>query len=567
MSTLTRPEITGTRHGVSSGHYLATTAAHDILAAGGNAVDAGVAAAIMLGVVQPDLVNVAGVAPIMIRMAGMDVPITIDGLGVWPASIPPDHFMTRHGGTIPDGVERIVVPAAPAAWLDALARFGTMSFRDVAGAAARHARDGFAVHPLLVDTITEHADGYRAFPSSAEVYLPHGRLPRVGERFVQTDLATTFERLFAAERAAPGTREAGLQAVHDAFYRGDLAAEIVDFVQAEGGFLTREDMAGYRCRTEPALETAALGGRLFVCGAWCQGPVLAMALRQLEAAGLAGLAHNSADYIHLLVEVLDNVFADREYHFGDPAVVDVPLDRLMSDAHARARLAQIDPRHARGAMPGRLLPGGGPEASVPAGDDDPRPEPDTSYVAVIDAAGNAFSATPSDGSWSVPVVPGTGLVPSSRGSQSRPDPRHPSGVAPGKRPRLTPNPAMFLHDGGVMPFGTPGGDVQSQAMLQFLLNRVHFGMGLQQAIEAPRFATYNYPGSFAPFTHHHGLVKLEPGIADTTAAALADRGHAMSRWPDNDWRAGGLCAVQSVAAEGLILCGADPRRPSHAIAS
>ncbi|WP_210879862.1 gamma-glutamyltransferase family protein [Roseovarius autotrophicus] len=567
MITLTRPEVAGTRHAVSAGHYLATVAAHDVLAAGGNAVDAGVAAGITLGVVQPDLVNVAGVAPIMIRMAGMEVPITIDGLGVWPALIPPSHFMDRHNGTIPDGVERIVVPGAPAAWLDALARFGTMSFRDVANAAARHARDGFAVHPLLVDTITEYEDGYRAFPSSAEVYLPHGRVPRVGERFVQSDLATTFERLFAAERTADGNRAAGLQAVRDAFYRGDLAAEIVDFVQAEGGFLTREDMASYRCRMEPALGMETLGGQLFVCGAWCQGPVLAMALRQLEEARLEGLAHNSPDYIHLLVEVLDNAFADREYHFGDPASVDVPLERLLSPDHARARLAQINRLCARGGMPGRLLEGDSPHAQVPAGDDDPRPEPDTSYVAVIDAAGNAFSATPSDGSWSVPVVPGTGLVPSSRGSQSRPDPRHPSGVYPGKRPRLTPNPAMFARDGDVMPFGTPGGDVQSQAMLQFLLNRVHFGMGLQEAIEAPRFATYNFPGSFAPFTHHHGLVKLEPGIADTTAEALAAQGHEISRWPDNDWRAGGLCAVQSVAGEGLILGGADPRRPSYAIAT
>ncbi len=565
MPNLTRPEVAGTRHVVAAGHYLASTAAHDVLVAGGNAVDAGVAAGITLGVVQPDLVNVAGVAPIMIRMAGMAVPITIDGLGVWPSSIPPNHFM-EHNGTIPDGVERIVVPGAPAAWLEALSRFGTMSFRDVAAAAARHARDGFAVHPLLADTIGEYEAGYRSWPSSAQVYLPHGRVPRIGERFVQTDLATTLERLFEAERRAGGDRLAGLQAVREAFYEGDLAKEIVEFVQREGGFLSLEDMAGYRCRVEDALGLETLGGKLFVCGAWCQGPVLTMALAQLAEAGLDGLAHNSPDYIHLLIEVLNNVFADREYHFGDPAFVDVPLDRLHSQAYARARLNDIDPRRARGQMPGRLINDGGhPGGGAPAGDTDPRPEPDTSYVAVVDADGNAVSATPSDGSWNVPVVPGTGLVPSSRGSQSRPDPRHPSGVAPGKRPRLTPNPAIFTRGVDFMPFGTPGGDVQSQAMLQFLLNRVHFGMGLQEAIEAPRFATYNFPGSFAPFTHHHGLVKLDTGIAKTTAEELVARGHEVSYWKAGDWRAGGLCAVETNRAEGLILGGADPRRPSYAI--
>lgn len=562
----TRPEIAGTRHVVAAGHYLAATAAHDILAAGGNAVDAGCAAGIALGVLQPDLVNVAGVAPIMIRMADMAVPITIDGLGTWPRALPPRHFLDRHGGAIPVGVERVVVPGAPAAWLEALARHGTMSFREVAGAAARFAREGFAVHTLLAETIAEYEEGYRAWPSNAAIYLPRGRVPFVGERFVQNDLADTFERLFAAEARAGGGREAGLDAVRAAFYEGDIAREIVDFVTREGGFLSRADMADYRCRIEPALGMETLGGRLFVCGAWCQGPVLPMALAQIAQAGLEGLAHNGPDYIHLLVEILSNAFADREHHFGDPAFVEVPLDGLLSPEHARARLAQIDRRRARGAMPEPLLPVGATRTDVfPAGDADPRPEPDTSYVAVVDAAGNAFSATPSDGSWTVPVVPGTGLVPSSRGSQSRPDPAHPSGAFPGKRPRLTPNPALFARGEDVMPFGTPGGDVQSQAMLQLLLNRFHFGMGLQEAIDAPRFATYDFPGSFAPFTHHHGLVKLEPGIPEAVGEALAARGHRVAYWRERDWRAGGLCAVETNRAEGLILGAADPRRPAYAV--
>ena len=170
-------------------------------------------------------------------------------------------------------------------------------------------------------------------------------------------------------------------------------------------------------------------------------------------------------------------------------------------------------------------------------------EADTSYCCVVDRWGNAFSATPSDGSGNVPVVPGLGITPSGRGSQSRPDPRHPAGVAPGKRPRLTPNPAMLLTEaGGVMPFGTPGGDVQTQAMLQVLLNVMHFGMDPQSAIEAPRVASYSFPSSFAPFEYFPGRLavegRIDAGDARRTRRARA-RDSATGRngpgWPAR-WR-------------------------------
>jgi gamma-glutamyltranspeptidase/glutathione hydrolase len=184
----------------------------------------------------------------------------------------------------------------------------------------------------------------------------------------------------------------------------------------------------------------------------------------------------------------------------------------------------------------------------------PTIEADTSYVAVVDRWGNAFSATPSDGSWNSPVVPGLGLIPSNRGSQSRPDPTHPAGVAPGKRPRLTPNPAMVVtRAGGVMPLGTPGGDVQIQAMLQVMLNVLHFGMELQEAIEAPRVSSYAFPSSFAPFDYF-------------PRNALAGRGHDIKEWPDITWLAGSVEAVMSDPATGLVRAGADPRRPAYAIA-
>ena len=168
-----RPTLYGRRHAISSGHYLASAAGYAILEAGGNAIDAGCGAGIALGVLHTNEVNVAGVAPIMIRTGGGELR-TIDGLGHWPASIPTDLFMREHGGKIPPGILRTVVPAAPDAWLTALRDYGTMSFADVAGEAIRFARDGFAVYEHLAENIAEHEDGYRRWSSNAEIYLPGG---------------------------------------------------------------------------------------------------------------------------------------------------------------------------------------------------------------------------------------------------------------------------------------------------------------------------------------------------------------------------------------------------------
>lgn len=190
---------------------------------------------------------------------------------------------------------------------------------------------------------------------------------------------------------------------------------------------------------------------------------------------------------------------------------------------------------------------------------------DTSYVAVVDRHGNAFSATPSDVSYDSPIVPGTGLCPSSRGSQSWADPAHASGVAPGKRPRLTPNPALAIAPGRfVMPFGTPGGDVQVQAMLQTLLNIVVFGMNPQAAVEAPRFATRDFPDSFEPHARVPGRLNLEGRFPDAILRDLASRGHDVQAWPDWTWVAGAMCVVYQDLARGSIAGAADPRRPAYA---
>src|SRR6185295_17911202 len=179
-----RPTVYGTRHAVSAGHYLAAAAAFSILEAGGNAIDAGCAAGMALGVLQPDLVNVAGVAPILIRLANGHVE-SIAGLGWWPKRLPADIFMREHGGIIPHGVLRTVVPAAPDAWITALERHGTMRFADIAEPSIRFARDGFAVSELLAQSIAEQLPQYRRWPQTAAIFLPGGKVPAIGDKFVQ----------------------------------------------------------------------------------------------------------------------------------------------------------------------------------------------------------------------------------------------------------------------------------------------------------------------------------------------------------------------------------------------
>jgi gamma-glutamyltranspeptidase/glutathione hydrolase len=191
---------------------------------------------------------------------------------------------------------------------------------------------------------------------------------------------------------------------------------------------------------------------------------------------------------------------------------------------------------------------------------------DTSYVSVIDREGNVFTATPSDPSYDMPVVPGTGLCPSSRGSQSWGDPSHPSSVAPGKRPRLTPMGTLaILPDGSPLPIGTPGGDVQAQAVLQVLLNMTLFGMTPQQAVEAPRFATYSFPDSFEPHSYSPGLLYVEDRVAPAVRDALRGRGHTVMDWPDFVWRAGAVCVQRPDRVNDVIAAGADPRRPCYAV--
>ena len=566
------PVTRGHHYVVSAGHELAALAAFEALENGGNAIDAGVAAILTLGVVYSDQVSVAGVAPMIVRLAETGEVVTIAGVGGWPQALDADAFIERHGGTIPLGVRRTVVPAAPDACIRALERWGTMTFRDVAARAVRYASEGFPRHQVMLDYVRSHADEFRQWPENVAIWMPGGTVPAPGERLVQADLGRTLQFLCDEERAAGGDRMAGLAAVRHAFYRGDIARQILAHQKDHDGLLAADDLDSFRCQIVPSVSRRfRFNGEaveVHTCGAWCQGPFLLEALAIAEAAGIADQQHGSDAYLHTIAETLKLTFADREGYLGDPDFVDVPVETLTGDAYAAERSKAIDPRKASPGLPrpGRIA---GYEAYGPpiAACEAPlKPPADTSIVCVIDGDGNALCSTPSDTSWDTPVVPGTGLAVSSRGAQSWAVRGHPSCLAPGKRPRLTPNPCFALSPGRwIMPFGTPGGDTQIQANLQTLLVHLAFGLGLQDAVEAPRLVTHSHPDSFAPHAARPGLVTLEGRIDDATGDALAARGHRVERLDDWSHWTGGVCAVRQDLETGEIEGAADPRRMSRAL--
>lgn len=566
------PPSLGHHHAVSAGHELATLAAFEVLEGGGNAVDAGVAAILTLGVIYSDQVSVAGVAPMIVHLADSAETWTVAGVGGWPGALDTDAFITAHGGTIPLGVRRSVVPAAPDACLQALARWGTLRYRDVAARAIKYAARGFPRHQVMLDYVRQYADDYRHWPDNTAAWLPGGEVPALGTRFVQADLGATLQFMCDEESAAGDDRAAGFEAVRKAFYRGDIARQILDHQREHDGLLAAADLGSFRSQVLPSLSRRVrLNGEdveVHTCGAWCQGPILLETLATVEGLDMPALGHNSDAYLHTIAETIKLAFADREGYLGDPDFVDVPIEALLSEAYAIEQRKRIDPRQASPGMPhpgniagyeahvSRMETGAGP-ARLPA---------DTSIVAVVDEHGNSFCSTPSDTSWDTPIVPGTGLAVSSRGAQSWAVRGHPSCLAPGKRPRLTPNPCFARVPGRwIMPFGTPGGDTQIQANLQFLLNHLGFGMPVQDAIEAPRLMTHSHPDSFAPHLAQPGRVSVEGRVGEETCDKLSARGHRVDRLEDWTHWVAGLCAVKKDLTTGALEAGADPRRWSRAM--
>ncbi len=567
--------VMSTRGVVSSGHYLATEAGMTVLRKRGNAMDAAAAVGFALTVLQPHQTGIAGEVPMVIYCADEGKVWAVSGQGVAPREATLERFSAYGLDVIPgDGFLPAVVPATVASWILLLQRFGTMGLADVLEPAVELAGNGFPVYDALHSSIGAGAERFRKeWPSSADVFMPGGEVPAVGSVWRQADWARTFNRLIAAESGA-GSREEGLQAAHDEFYRGEIARRIVEFCRATSildasgephtGLLTLEDLAGYKAKVEEPVETVYRGNRVYKCSSWTQGPVLLQVLNLLENFDLRTMGHNSSGYIHTVIECMKLALADREFYYGDPEFAHVPFERLLSAGYARERCRLVD-EHAASM---ELRPGGKPalraenisdvNAAFAKGSHGGIGE-DTTKLEVIDGAGNMVSATTSGG-WmsSSPVIPGLGFPLGTRGQMFSLVPGHPNCLEPGKRPRTTLTPSLLERDGKLrMAFGSPGGDCQDQWALQFLLNVLEFGMSLQEAVEAPTFWTAHIPSSFYPRAAEPGAVYLEGRIGKTAHAELAARGHVVH--VVGDWVGGNTLAASIDLETGVRCAAASPR--------
>ena len=562
-----RPSFLASTHLVSTTQYLTTVAGYRILEAGGNAIDAGVAAGLAINVVDRQYTDLGGVAPIMIHRTGASEPETIDGLGRWPRSLTLSELLERFGENLPMGVHRSVTPAALDAWLTALARHGTMTLGQVA-APAIELTEGFPVPPSLAAHVAEWRHLISRWPTTARVFLPEGRPLRVGELLVQPELGELLRHLVAIEAGSGAPDRAGriMAARHDV-YRGSVAEEIAGFFRSEGAALSVEDLAAASVTVGPGVHTSYRGVDVYATGPWSQGPLVPMVLSLLEGFDVATV-HGSDLHFHRVTEAIKLACADREGFIGDPDLVDVPIDGLLSKTYAAERRSLIDDQRAMPALPPPGDPWrhegrSGPAGYIPT----PRPgptAPDTAYVCVVDLHGNAFSATPSDPSLLGPIVPGVGMTVSTRGSQLWLDPAHPSAVAPGKRPRLTPNPGLLVVDGQpLMPFGCPGADAQTQAMVQVVTNLLDRGMDLQPAIDYPRVISMSFPDSVYPHAYEPGRLLVEGHVPRAVRDTLERLGHQVDDLPSFSPTAAGICAI--VRGQGVLLGGADPRRESLAL--
>jgi gamma-glutamyltranspeptidase/glutathione hydrolase len=559
----------GTHGMVATEHYLSALIGVELLQRGGNAVDAAVAATFAEGVLNPHMHTIGGEVPMLIYMADSGLVSAINGNTTAPQRATIEWFTGRGMPLIPgEGLLAAGVPAAPGALITALERFGTMTLADVLQPALDLARDGFPMHPGLVgpsdylafsiwhsfETFQQH------WPTSAQLYLPHGQLPEVGTIFRNPDLARTFEHLLEAERhdASQG-RTAGLKAAREAFYAGDIARQIATFVQRHGGLLDIDDLATFETKVETPVSVNYRGYEVFKCGPWSQGPVFLQQLRLLEGYDLQAVGHNTAAYIHLVTEAAKLAFADREAYYGDPDFVHVPIQEVLSEPYTSARRTLIDPNRASL----ELRPGDPVNGKALWSRQGPLVgrewQRGTVHVAVVDRQRNMVAATPS-GAWlsGSPVVEGLGFPLTTRMQVFYLDHQHPNALAPRKRPRTTLTPSLALRAGRpFMAFGTMGLDQQDQWALQCFLNVVEFGMPLQDAIEAPKFSSKHFPSSIYPHAAEPGVLRVEGRIAYEVRRALQVKGHHIVIQPD--WIEGYVVGVQVDDDRGVVYGGADPR--------
>ena len=497
---------------VVTNHPLASAAGMEMLAAGGNAVDAAVASQFALTVVEPMMVGLIGGTTCHIRLADGSHRI-LDGMSAVPLSGKPDMYRPKPGAPPEvfdvEGRENAVGPKAVAtpgsllAWTQALRSYGTMSLADVMQPAIRHAVNGFTVTPYLSDCIESAAADLSQDKLATARLLPGGMPAKPGTRLVQADYG---ESLALIAKDGEG-----------ALHGGPLGKLLAEHMEKTGGFVSMRDLTGYKVAERAPIRAAYRGWEIVgPPPPAASGVHIAQMLAILEGYDIAGMGFGSTDTLHLLAEVLKIAFADRAEASGDPDFVDVPVERITSKAYADERRAAIDMAHAKKWGPGLR----GKEGA------------DTTHLTAADGKGNVVTTTQTINSLfgARYVVPGIGMVPNDYMGNFDPRPGNALSIQPGKRVTTSMSPVMALRGGRVAyALGLPGGRKIFPSVLQALLNLIDHGMALQEAVEAPRIWTEG------------PVLEVEHGIPETVRDGLAARGHRLQRMPTV---AGGMNAIQ-----------------------
>ena len=501
-----RSVVVSTRGIVATEHPLASQAGAQVLAQGGHAVDAAVAANAVMGVVCPMMCGAGGdLFAIVCEETGKLHGVNASGWA--PARLTPEFLESRNAGSMPQsGVHSVTVPGAVAGWSLLLERFGRMPLARVLEAATTLADEGFPVAEITSEEWHNQAPFLRGDPEAARTFLPGGRPPSLGTVFRNSDLAWTYRQI-----AANGG---------DAFYRGEIARRLVEGLERRGSTMAAADLSEFRAQWADPISTAYRGWEIFELPPNGAGIAALMMLNIMEAFdGFGEAAHNSADALHILIEAKKLAYSDMQRHVADPAFSAVPVTAMLSKEYARERAALIDPARAQAQVaPGApKLDGSVMFASEGGGD--------TTYLSVVDRDGNMVSLIQSNFAsfGSGVVAEGTGFPLQNRGALFTLDRTHPNVLAPRKRPLHTIIPA-FMRGGGPprlstsIAFGIMGGWNQSQAHAQFVSNIVDHGMNIQAALEAARFTKLSFEGKD---------VALEGRIPADVQRDLAARGHEL----------------------------------------
>jgi gamma-glutamyltranspeptidase/glutathione hydrolase len=543
---------------VASTHWLASAAGMRLLEAGGNAFDAAAAAGFVLQVVEPHLNGPGGDLPIVLFSADREEVSVLCGQGPSPAAATIERYRELGLELVPGtGVLAACVPGAFDAWLRMLLELGTASLRDVLEPAIGYARDGHPMLPRVAESIASMAEHFeREWPTSAATWLP---APAPWSLFRNPVLADTYTRVLGEAEAASGNRDAQIQAARDAYYRGFVAEAIGSFSEREGGLLTADDLAAFEASFEPSVSSSYGGWTVHKTGPWGQGPVFLQQLALLEGFDLAAMGDGSADFVHTVIECSKLAFADREAWYGDPAAIDVPLDRLLSREYAEERRSLVGAEASgelRPGLEGARLPTARRAEPLSVGAGEPT-RGDTCHLDAVDRLGNVVSATPSGG-WlqGSPVVPELGFALGTRAQMFWLEEGLPSSLAPRTRPRTTLSPSLAQRDGEVLSFGTPGGDQQDQWSLVFFLNHVHFERDLQAAIDLPMFHSNHFPSSFHPRAARPRHVEIEERFERDVVDELRARGHEVD--VTAPWSLGRLSAAARDES-GVLRAAANPR--------